>query len=245
MMQLQTDNYNVFAEMARPVMLRNINEADLSEEERPYFDMLKQWNLRNDPTEKGASIFVTYWDSLEAEIWNDDLVAMHSAYYPHESTLVEALIKDTAFKYIDNINTSKKETLADVLLMAFQKCMPAFKKAAAENKLTWAQFKDTRITHLTKLDDFSRMHLNIGGGTHIINATKPTHGPSWRMVVHLSPQTEAYGVYPGGQNGNPGSKYYDTFVDSWVTANYYPLWVMKKAEATDKRIIGKINFAKE
>ena len=244
MMQLQTDNYNVFAEMARPVMLRNINEADLSEEDRPYFDMLKQWNLRNDPAEKGASIFVTYWDSVEAEIWNDDIAAMHSAYYPHESTLVEALIKDTAFKYIDNINTPKKETLADILLIAFQKCTPAFKKAAAENKLTWAQFKDTRITHLTKLDDFSRLHLNIGGGTHIINATKPTHGPSWRMVVQLSPQTEAYGVYPGGQNGNPGSKYYDTFVDSWVTAKYYPLWVMKKTEATDKRIVGKISFTK-
>ena len=30
-------------------------------------------------------------------------------------------------------------------------------------------------------------------------------------------------VYPGGQSGNPGSKYYDTFVDTWAAGKYYPL----------------------
>jgi penicillin amidase len=48
------------------------------------------------------------------------------------------------------------------------------------------------------------------------------------MVVHLSPETEAYGVYPGGQNGNPGSRYYDNFVDTWAKGEYYPLVMMKK-----------------
>ncbi|MBL0334713.1 MAG: penicillin acylase family protein [Chitinophagaceae bacterium] len=27
--------------------------------------------------------------------------------------------------------------------------------------------------------------------------------PSWRMIVQLTGTTEAYGVYPGGQNGKP------------------------------------------
>ena len=83
------------------------------------------------------------------------------------------------------------------------------------------RYKDTHIDHLTKLPAFSRLHLPIGGGEHIINATKAVHGPSWRMVVSLTPQTEAYGIYPGGQNGNPGSKFYDNGIDKWVQGEYY------------------------
>ncbi len=46
------------------------------------------------------------------------------------------------------------------------------------------------------------------------------------MIVELTDKTEAYGIYPGGQSGNPGSPYYDTFVDRWVAGKYLPVWVM-------------------
>ncbi|HEY8691078.1 MAG TPA: penicillin acylase family protein, partial [Chitinophagaceae bacterium] len=108
----------------------------------------------------------------------------------------------------------------------------------------WAKYKDTKVVHLAKLDAFSRLHLPIGGGTHCINAAKSNHGPSWRMIVSLTPETEAYGVYPGGQSGNPGSKYYDNFIDTWVAGKYYPLWVMKQNEEGDKRIKAKMTFEK-
>jgi penicillin G amidase len=84
----------------------------------------------------------------------------------------------------------------------------------------------------------------IGGGTNCINAAKQFHGPSWRMVVHLTDKTEAYGVYPGGQSGNPGSPYYDSFIDNWVAGKYYPLWVMDADETRDKRIKWKMIFIK-
>ena len=62
------------------------------------------------------------------------------------------------------------------------------------------------------------------------------------MVVSLTPETQAYGVYPGGQNGNPGSIYYDNFIDTWANGKYYPLWVMKKEEAGDARVKYKMSF---
>ena len=33
----------------------------------------------------------------------------------------------------------------------------------------------------------------------------------------------AYGIYPGGQSGFPGSMYYDNMVDDWVEGIAYPL----------------------
>ena len=62
------------------------------------------------------------------------------------------------------------------------------------------------------------------------------------MVVSSTQQTEAYGVYPGGQNGNPGSKYYDNFIDEWAAGKYYSLWMMKKGEEKDARVSWVMNF---
>jgi penicillin amidase len=60
----------------------------------------------------------------------------------------------------------------------------------------------------------------------------------------LTPDTEAYGIYPAGQSGNPGSRFYDNFIDDWVAGKYYRLWIMKESEAKDKRIIGRLTFSK-
>ena len=62
------------------------------------------------------------------------------------------------------------------------------------------------------------------------------------MIVQLTSDTEAWGIYPAGQSGNPGSRFYDNFVDDWVAGKYYRLWMMKEAESKDKRIIGTLSF---
>lgn len=244
MMDLQTSNYNVFAEMARPVLVQHLNETALNEEEKKYWDAFKDWNLRSDTGETGPIVFSLLWDSLEKVVWSDELAHIHGAFVPYQSSLLEALLRDTSFKYIDNINTPQKETLSDDVLEAFRKTIPVLQKAAAEGRTSWSAFKDTHVMHLTRLPALSRLHVPIGGGTHIINATKADHGPSWRMVVSLTPETQAYGVYPGGQDGNPGSQYYDNFIDTWADGKYYPLWVMKKEEEDDKRVKAKMVFNK-
>ena len=64
------------------------------------------------------------------------------------------------------------------------------------------------------------------------------------MIVQLTKKTEAYGIYPGGQSGNPGSLYYDNFIDNWANGKYYPLWMMAKNEETDKRVKAIIRVTK-
>jgi penicillin amidase len=234
MQHLQADNYNVFAEMARPVLLRNLDENGLTSDEKKYIDMLKNWDLRNDVNAKGATVFKCIWDSLEAAVWGDEIRKSNLPLpKPDASTLLETLLRnDSSFRFMDDINTSgKTETFGDDLLTAIKKATPHLKQLEAENKLEWAKIKDTRVNHLLKIPGLSRLHLPIGGGEHIINATKETHGPSWRMIVHLTDEIEAYGVYPGGQSGNPGSKYYDTFVDYWAAGKYYRILFLQQATA--------------
>jgi penicillin amidase len=73
MQRLQTDNYNVFAELARPILLTNIDETQLNTDEKKYLDIVRRWNLRNDPGEKGPAVFSAWFDSLEVQVWSDEL----------------------------------------------------------------------------------------------------------------------------------------------------------------------------
>ena len=40
------------------------------------------------------------------------------------------------------------------------------------------------------------------------------------------------GVYPGGQSGNPGSRYYDSMIDTWAAGDYYELIYLPNAQPT-------------
>ena len=245
MMNLQTDTYNTFGEMALPVLIKNMEVDKLNSDELKYFELLKTWNLRNDINSKGATLFVLTWDSLENVVWKDEFSKTNlQLMMPYESTLLNNILKDSAFSFLDNVNTQQKETLADDITVAFKKAIAIAKNADAAGKLEWGKFKDTKVLHLARLDAFSRLHLPIGGGTNTINATNEQHGPSWRMIVSLTPETEAYGVYPGGQSGNPGSRFYDNNVDAWVQGKYFSLWMMKANDIKDQRIKWKMYFSK-
>jgi penicillin amidase len=163
--------------------------------------------------------------------------------FPSEQTLLEWINMDSAFKYVDNINTPEKETINDVVTQALQNAIPELKEEEAEGKLEWTKHKDPTIFHLLKegVMPFARK-IHVGGWSNVINAVTDTHGPSWRMIVQMSDPIEAYGVYPGGQDGNPASKFYDSFVDTWANGQYYRLWFMKENESKDKRIIGTLTF---
>ncbi|HSU51684.1 MAG TPA: penicillin acylase family protein [Segetibacter sp.] len=246
MQRLQTDNYNVFAEMARPLLLKYLDEGKLSSDERNYFNKFKTWNLRNDVAEEGPTVFKLWWDDFAKDVYNDEFAQTPLPLKsPDESTLLEALLRDSSYKFVDNINTAKIEKLDEIVLQSFKSACKDLKIADDQRLLAWGKFKDTGVRHLLKLPAFSRLNLLIGGGTNIINATTSDHGPSWRMVVQLTDETEAYGVYPGGQNGNPGSKYYDNFVDTWVKGKYYPLvYVSADRVHTSSKMKWKMTFSK-
>src|SRR5690606_20724534 len=74
MMELQTDNYNIFGDIALPILLNNMDVNKLTPQEKKYFDVLKNWDCRNDPNSRGATKFVVTWDSLETAVWKDEFL---------------------------------------------------------------------------------------------------------------------------------------------------------------------------
>jgi penicillin amidase len=226
------------------MLLKYVDETALAADEKRYLDLFRNWNLRNDPGEQGATIFRCWFDALEDTVWSDEYGQTKlPLMWPHESTLVEALLRDSLYRFVDNSKTPERETPRMMITAALKTAATVLKKSEAEGKLAWSKYKDSGVPHLLKLPALGKLHLTTGGGEHVINATKQYHGPSWRMVVHLTTPVEAYGIYPGGQSGNPGSKYYDNFTEDWAAGKYYKLWMMTEAEKDDKRVMAVLHFS--
>jgi len=240
MKKMQTDNYCVAAEFARKILLKT-DESRLNADEKKYFEMFREWDNRKDADSKGATVFHEWWGALRDTIWQDDLMLPFMA-YPGEYPLVESLLKDTTYPFTDNINTPQIETLQDQLIASLKKATSILKKKEDEDKMEWWKGKDTRVGHLIEIAPFSRFHIPVGGGGDVINAATDVTGPSWRMIVQLTDQVEAYGIYVGGQSGNPGSRYYDNFIDDWAAGKYYTLWMMTQNEKNSNKVKWVMNF---
>jgi penicillin amidase len=248
MMRLHNDNFNPFAEVMVKLMKKYTNTNGLSSEEKLYYDMLINWNLMNDANSKAATVFQLWFEKLEMKVWKDEFTKNDSNLYllPSDFTLADAITKDSTFVFIDDITTPQKETVYDLFTASFKETVPDMVKAEKENKLEWGVYKNTTVYHILRnaVMPFARAGLMTGGGKHIVNATQHSHGPSWRMIVHLTNETEAYVVYPGGQSGNPGSKYYSSFIDTWTKGDYYRAWFMKKTELSNPNIKWVMDFKK-
>ncbi len=247
MMALHNNYFNTMAEDVRGTLLKFVKENELNAAEKKYLDLVKNWDLMATPDSKGQTVYQCWMDSLMAGIWKDDLSKTNpSSPWPTEQTTMELLKKDTAMLFIGDSRTTQTESLFDIVTIALKKASTDLVKKEAEGKLEWAKFKNPTVYHLLKdaLPAFARTGLKVGGNGNILNAVTHSHGPSWRMIVQLSTPTEAYGVYPGGQSGNPGSKFYDDYIDNWVEGKYYKLWFMRDGDRTDKNIKWTMKFSK-
>ncbi|MBK8554874.1 MAG: penicillin acylase family protein [Lewinellaceae bacterium] len=113
----------------------------------------------------------------------------------------------------------------------------------SDKALSWENFKHFKLMHMARLDAFSRLDVVTDGTRTSPNATSSDHGPSFRMIVELGPEVHAQGVYPGGQSGNPGSRFYDSMVEAWAAGKYYDLLFMNnKNNAPESRVLGSVEF---
>jgi penicillin amidase len=176
-------------------------------------------------TSVAGTLFQTWWYFLIKDIWQDDFPDVPSDLLPCDEVTMQLLLSDSTSKYYDDKTTTQIETLKDIVAKSFKETtdsLDVLKKKLGS--LEWYKVKNTTLAHLTKLPAFSYDHLKIGGWGNTINAVKNNHGPSWRMIVEMGKDSiRALGVYPGGQSGNPGSKYYGTFINNWVEGKYYSL----------------------
>ena len=230
MQKLQLDNYSYHAAKVLPMMLETLDTDTLSGTGKESVRLLAEWNYHNDSSEIAPSIFKYWWDALYREIWSDEYNSVEAGMsWPERDQVAYLVLNRPELSWYDNMHTDEKETLEMLINRAFYRAMNNLKEeyGTMSDNWQWGNVSDTDIGHLAQLPGFGKEDLFTGGGAESVNAIRGSHGPSWRMVVELGPEIKAYGLYPGGQSGNPGSPFYDNMIDDWNAGELYPLWFIK------------------
>jgi len=224
MKKIQQDNFNYIASEALPLMLQHLSEENSKHQ---IAVTLAGWDYIASAEVEAPSLFETWYTLLYDSLW-DELHDTRIAYIkPDAYNHIRALYQLPHDYYLYDLASTidKKETLHDIVNMTFTIATQSIDsiKNVTPQDLQWYKFKHTSILHIAQLPVFSRSNIKTGGYKNIVNATSERNGPSWRMVVEMSRPVRAYGIYPGGQSGNPGSMYYENFIDDWAAGNYYSL----------------------
>jgi penicillin amidase len=240
----QTDNYNIKAQDLLPVLLSQLDSNLTDKRQLQVRDMLASWDYLCD-VDAGEAVAHQLWENMIMRaIWRDELKDK-KVYYPHKLATIGILRDSMEFKFYDDINTPEKETRSGLIRSTFAAVVDSlYKMNENPEELEWYAWKSTSIRHLLdrsgQFRSFSRMSIPIGGSHGVLNASGDPWGPSWRMIVNMGAEgVEAWGVYPGGQSGSPGSAHYDDFVDTWAAGDYYRLWFMQDAGEQDSMFVSK------
>ncbi len=245
---LQNDNLNLFARDMLPLLLSKIDSLPLNESETQARDLLRRWDYRFEAESVSPSIYEAWWGELFGAIWDDEFEKGGYIYPSRDQTRNLILKNDTAsVRWIDNVNTPEKERLSDIIALAYQRAISQLETdhGPLGSDWNWSNVRNTTIKHLIpNFNSFSTPKLNGGGHKLAVNALSARQGPSWRMVVQLGRTPQARVIYPGGQSGNPGSFYYDQFVQDWAQGKLAEALFLKSSQSKNKRIISRLKLSK-
>ncbi len=242
---LQNDNYNIRARKLLPLLLRSVKSNDKALSE------VKNWNLQNAPESIGATIFETWVINLQSFLWDDEFGADEKIPMnrPAIDRTIHLIEHEAQARWWDNVKTKNiKESMDQIIETSFKATLDTLAKQHGPMgpEWAWAKHKQTGVRHLIPgMDALSRLHIPIGGGGSIVNAATTKTGPSWRFIVELSKtgNPKGYGIYPGGQSGNPGSSHYDDLIDTWAKGELKPLLFMDTPNQSSNRIRKKLTLS--
>jgi len=228
---LLMDSYSYHAQRALPPMLEAISSQSLEESEQNLIRELQNWNYENLRDSIAPTIFREWWRELYKAIWSNKFDPNIPMRQPDRDVTVDLIVNNPDSPWFDNPETDQTETFSDLVFPAFNQALNNLKErfGVSQENWKWGFYNNTSLNHIGQIPGLGIYDLFTDGSNESVNAVWGSHGPSWRMVVELDPDgVRGYGVYPGGQSGNPGSKTYDEFVDSWVEGELFELQFLRE-----------------
>jgi len=241
MVGMQRDVFDIRARAILPRVLEAVGGRAETASEKACLGALEGWDLEARAASAAPTVFRELWEELNRLTWDDETTAaMGRMSRPGSQVLIDLALRAPDAPWFDDRATPEREGFAEIAGRAFRAAAANLEKRLGPfgEAWLWGKAKGTRVRHLARIPGFDRK-LEPDGAGHVIDAISVVWGPSWRTVVELGPQVRAWGNYPGGQSGNPGSKSYDDRIDDWAAGKPYELLFLKSADDPDPRIVAR------
>ena len=231
MRRFQTDPGSARADAFVPLFLaaaRGASGAGAGDDTlRRAAELLADWDRHYARDSRRAVLFEAAMSALIPLVW-DELIprdrlgdsTARPVEVPEEEVLLELAV-DSSSLWWDDRRTPAVERRDAILVEALRR---GFTRLLRDNGppesdgWRWENAHHANLFHLLRLAGLSALGLPVQGGPSTLGPSpgRGTHGPSWRMVVELSPVVRARAIYPGGQSGNPASARYLDRLPQWL-----------------------------
>lgn len=228
MMAYQADVHVVQRDMFVP-MLDTL--SGLSEDARVLQRLLVEWDGAAGLEQSASLVLDEYLSILERLAWDE--FDKEGVRRPRQAQLYRLLVEDPFSSWLDIKDTDlKRESGEDLVRLALEATADTMRSRYGWEKdgWRWDRHHSLLIRHLTKSPALSALDVGPLSYPGFANTLSPaagrvaTHSASWRMIVDFSKTPpEAFGVYPGGQSGNPFSVHYADQVSMFTHFGYYRL----------------------
>jgi penicillin amidase len=215
MRRFQTDPGSPAADIFAPAFLTAARFAQ-DDTVRRAAALLAQWDRRYTRENTRAVLYESATGQLQKLLW-DELDGVEPV---PGLAVTAALLSDSSSIWWDDHRTPQVEDrdrlLARALALALRETLRLHGEPDAGG-WRWDRIRYANIYHLLRIPSLSALRVPVQGGQSTLNPSsgRGDFGPSWRMVVELGPELRAWGVYPGGQSGNPASSRYLDRLAHW------------------------------
>ncbi len=191
--------------------------------------MLERWDGRAAVDRPEPTILYPFLTTLERLAW-DELKGYEK---PETTQLWYLMMEEPGSPWFDRSATEARERASDLLRLALEATVDSLtsRYGWGADRWRWGDHHRLQLKHITgssALKPFWRGTYAYPGFRNTVSPARgytATHSASWRMVVDFSQQPpQGYGVYPGGQQGNPFGRWYDSAVETYLAFDHYRLY---------------------
>lgn len=229
MIDLQMDSFNYTANVLLPVMLKYV-EGDKNP---ALLKVLRNWDAHHRADEVAPTLWEEWHDTLYDNLTMDE-IEVHGLYRPKKDMMTHCIINEpNSTPWFDDIRTQEVEDIATMINKSWEEAVQKLEERLGDDpqQWQWYRYNKVQIRHIAQIPGMGFKDIKNSGSALSVNAIRaPSHGPSWRMVVKMGPEVQGYGIYPGGQSGNPGSPWYDNMLPHWIDGKLAPIEFYKSAE---------------
>lgn len=198
--------------------------------------LLGEWDRRFTMDNTRAPLFDAALQALGRLTW-DELIPPGDS-VPRRlpgQDLLAALLEDPRSPWWDDRRTPVVEDRDTILARALERGLEmALERHGSPDGpgWRWSEVRRMNIHHLLRLRPLSRLGIPVASGVGTLSPSAGgTHGASWRMVVELGEEVRAWTTYPGGQSGNPLSRWYANRLERWSRGDLGDAAFPRTAEA--------------
>jgi len=244
MWDLILDVKNTQAVIFSPIFVSALQEKEST---KGLADILEKWNHQDEVDEVGASVYNVLYNELLYLILDDELpdelenMYWENVYYWNQR--VDSIILNNNH-FIDNINTSEKEELSDLIIEAGERTKTFLTEKLGSNSdnWTWGSIHQVNFFSPIRPKGFGSEMLGAeiipkSGSTQTLNrggyVKTKTHDfetswfSSFRMVADMNDNEKMMGGLSGGSSARIFHPYYKSQLEFWKLGEWIPYWISK------------------